>query len=591
MLVVCQHCGTKYDFEDTLVSPRGTTVQCMECSGIFVVFPEGRASSRESWLVRTESGEEIRFESLRPLQSRLQDGTISRLDRFSRDGKQWRRIADITELDEFMRLHASTTETVSPPGENRRAGATSSPPAASSSFRNPSKKSTVYGLRSTTALERPTDQAEASSLPVPDHNAIPRAPAIPFEASPFAQSEAAGNRNTQAPQASKQRDRESDSSIKPIPSIPIRASTEDDSEPVTRQVAVPQFVRASKNDPAEAPEAESSAPPEEESSRDSLTSDAPTAIVASASPILPELDVPSVESTTSKPRAAPSRSWLWVAAVGIIAAAVASWFWARTERPEDYQDVDALLARATVDDYAMASRQLTDAYKQTGLPKAASRRLSRVHALWGQALRLQSESQAPREVETHAHKALDYAKKAVLDGKSGDAEVLVALADAQRLSGDLHGAMASLERARRIRGELSSDFLYVRALLSADEAGSLAEARTDAQRAVETDLSNIAARIVLVYSLLERGDLTLAKKQLASLEKRAPDNPRVQSLFALVAQGAPQKDAGVPDATPNVDLSKGYRALESGQLAAAEEFFLWSEVCIPKPPCPLDCAR
>src|SRR6188472_2353065 len=69
MDVRCSRCGTEYEFDDALISERGTTVKCTNCSLQFKIFPSaGNAASPERWLVRTASGRELVYTSLRELQ-------------------------------------------------------------------------------------------------------------------------------------------------------------------------------------------------------------------------------------------------------------------------------------------------------------------------------------------------------------------------------------------------------------------------------------------------------------------------------------------------------------------------------------------
>jgi predicted Zn finger-like uncharacterized protein len=38
MDVTCDRCGTEYEFEEALVSTRGTTVKCTHCGHLFNVY-------------------------------------------------------------------------------------------------------------------------------------------------------------------------------------------------------------------------------------------------------------------------------------------------------------------------------------------------------------------------------------------------------------------------------------------------------------------------------------------------------------------------------------------------------------------------
>ena len=47
MDVRCSRCGTEYDFDDALVSERGTTVKCTNCGHQFKVYPGGSGGAPE----------------------------------------------------------------------------------------------------------------------------------------------------------------------------------------------------------------------------------------------------------------------------------------------------------------------------------------------------------------------------------------------------------------------------------------------------------------------------------------------------------------------------------------------------------------
>ena len=70
MNVTCERCNTEYDFDDTLVSGRGTTVKCTNCGHLFKVRKKSAdpAAAPEKWVVRTVDGRELQFNALRELQ-------------------------------------------------------------------------------------------------------------------------------------------------------------------------------------------------------------------------------------------------------------------------------------------------------------------------------------------------------------------------------------------------------------------------------------------------------------------------------------------------------------------------------------------
>jgi predicted Zn finger-like uncharacterized protein len=102
MDVTCERCSTAYEFDDALVSERGTTVKCTNCGFQFKVRRAAQASTPERWLVRTIDGREIEFRALRELQGAIVQTTISREDVLSRGGARPRRLGSIAELEPFF---------------------------------------------------------------------------------------------------------------------------------------------------------------------------------------------------------------------------------------------------------------------------------------------------------------------------------------------------------------------------------------------------------------------------------------------------------------------------------------------------------
>jgi predicted Zn finger-like uncharacterized protein len=101
MDVTCERCGTEYEFDDALVSGRGTTVKCTSCGFQFKV-KKAETSGPESWVVRTVDGRELEFGALRELQQAIARGKITRDDVLVRDGARPRRLGSIAELDPFF---------------------------------------------------------------------------------------------------------------------------------------------------------------------------------------------------------------------------------------------------------------------------------------------------------------------------------------------------------------------------------------------------------------------------------------------------------------------------------------------------------
>jgi predicted Zn finger-like uncharacterized protein len=102
MDVTCERCSTAYEFDDALVSERGTTVKCTNCGHQFKVRRPQPAGAPERWLVRTIDGRELEFRALRELQAAIASAVITRDDVLSRGGSRPRRLGNIAELEPFF---------------------------------------------------------------------------------------------------------------------------------------------------------------------------------------------------------------------------------------------------------------------------------------------------------------------------------------------------------------------------------------------------------------------------------------------------------------------------------------------------------
>ena len=103
MDVRCNRCGTDYEFDDALISDRGTTVQCTNCGYQFKIYPERTAvASPERWVVHTMSGTELVYTSLRDLQRAIGEHKVGPKDLLSRGNQPSRPLGSIPELEPFF---------------------------------------------------------------------------------------------------------------------------------------------------------------------------------------------------------------------------------------------------------------------------------------------------------------------------------------------------------------------------------------------------------------------------------------------------------------------------------------------------------
>jgi predicted Zn finger-like uncharacterized protein len=102
MDVRCERCNTDYEFDDALVSGRGTTVKCTNCGHKFKIRRGDGDFSEDFWNVQTHDGRTLVFTSLRELQRAIQTNLVERHDLLSRGGLKQKPIGQIPELAPFF---------------------------------------------------------------------------------------------------------------------------------------------------------------------------------------------------------------------------------------------------------------------------------------------------------------------------------------------------------------------------------------------------------------------------------------------------------------------------------------------------------
>jgi predicted Zn finger-like uncharacterized protein len=160
MEVTCESCGSEYEFDDALVSERGTTVQCTACGQQFRVRRAG--DGNEVWTVRTLAGAVYEFRWLRDLQAAIAGGTVTRDDVLTRGGRP-RRLGHIAELEPFFPVaeRPAPVKTLPPPALPARP-ASGAPPAVQTPSRPPSQVSD----EAPTAVRAPSVRPGAASAAV-----------------------------------------------------------------------------------------------------------------------------------------------------------------------------------------------------------------------------------------------------------------------------------------------------------------------------------------------------------------------------------------------------------------------------------------
>jgi predicted Zn finger-like uncharacterized protein len=105
MDVICERCHTRYEFDEALVSARGTTVKCTQCGHLFKVHAPTGTARVESWTVQTLGGDRYVYRAMRELQAAISQSRVTRQDVMIPSVGAPRRLGDIEELESFFPDH------------------------------------------------------------------------------------------------------------------------------------------------------------------------------------------------------------------------------------------------------------------------------------------------------------------------------------------------------------------------------------------------------------------------------------------------------------------------------------------------------
>jgi len=167
MDVVCERCKAEYEFDDALVSERGTTVKCTNCSHQFKIFrPTSESDAAKVWNLRRPDGTVIPFDSLAVLQKWILEGKVSKMDEISRAGEGWKSLGAIAELESFFATAELRASQNAPGRTGQRfpsmSGVRAPTPAPGISRSNPAHPS-----RSPPAMSSPTIRPGGAAPPPP----------------------------------------------------------------------------------------------------------------------------------------------------------------------------------------------------------------------------------------------------------------------------------------------------------------------------------------------------------------------------------------------------------------------------------------
>ncbi len=590
MDVTCERCSTEYEFDETLVAARGTTVKCTNCGNLFKVFRPGTAASASTaepriWTIRRDRDATVEhLSSLKELQRLITTGRLCPEDEISRSGGGWKRLGDIAELQTFFTAV------------------------------RPAPRATMAGHGPLTSTPPPSSREPTGSHGKPLHDARAYAPTLEApEPGPQSQPPPRSGKATilglghATPKSTEDlRGRTIEAVVPPPATPPPGAAT-----PAPRPLSIPKtqmdLGHAKSSETPRARPAPSDSPPHSPRLR------------ASVRP----LHVDEEDEFRTRQR---GRSWsgVWVAAVVLLAGGLGlAQGWDRITEgftQGSTNDPVSPFLRAGQDAlrldhheaYRNAATHFTKALAFDEHDARALSGLSRAHALIAQqrlfeAADLEARSD-PAERATasalreqaaeHADQAREHAEAAIRHG-TGDGDVEIALSDALRLSRDYEMAESRLARGRTLARMPSAEASRVEALIAADRGENLALAKPAAERAVAQDPGLIRARLLLARAELASGNVVGAQAQLRAVLDRVSDHPIALSMQHAIARReasapaaateppgaqappAPRPEAAgtrepAPEATPrgyDALIREGEQRLENGDLRRARALF------------------
>lgn len=640
MHVQCESCGTEYEFDDALVSGRGTTVKCSTCGFQFKVRRAGATGASDRWTVTSADGSVFVYDSLRELQRAIMTAEVVASDLLERGGVAPRPIGQIAELIPFFdgMRRASTDPPREREGEDPptvRSG-TSAPPEAAS----PRATRLDPDRTAATPARLLEEHLAATRTPIPP----PPGPTSPLSVQPVS---GAGPAPSTLDPMRPRVDTEISFPAPPQRVLDDLGGGDDDPTRVADSFAVesalsaemaagrtaseaprePAVSRAVAHEPREAPVVV--APPPEAASVQVTTAETPyeEALPGLSSPLPPPArgqgarvwGPPDVEADvdSSMPRGvAPRRSVGGVVVAVVVALAVggmgAYYLRERGEKPVAVLDAkaDAFLTageKALVDGDLERAKENFD--KASVLAEKSPRLLldsaklaaSRADLSWirQQILEPGGELDAAnaKTVELAAL-ALAASETAVAASPDDPAPIRVKI-DALRAAGQVDKARALVPKVVSQGNQAES--AYVLAALdmtTPDPVWSTVLQRLRAAASVEGAAGR--ARAALVVALVRAGDREGAKGEVARLETAHAKHPLVAPLRAYVERkvaSAPPvavvDDAGVVDVSalkalsggaptdPRVLVSQAETARGKGNLGVAKRLY---ELALQKNP-------
>jgi predicted Zn finger-like uncharacterized protein len=583
MDVQCERCKTEYEFDDALVSGRGTTVRCTNCGHQFKVRShEATDPGSDQWLVHTGAGHRLTFVSLRELQRAIIAKQVARTDVLVRGVGPPRSLGSIAELEPFFEGKASTRPAQTPLG-----GVSAPPPMTAQNATGAGNSGSPASFPKRTAQWAPEPSPAPFISRVPAPNANHGAAAI-RQTNPFGSDQARSAAPDPAPESPGR------GTLRPPPGASAAPPPPAQRNAPAGGYPVPQTAGAlGRHEP----------PQTERVVTTAIMDTSPAAWKPQPPPSLLRPPMPSGRELPPMRSSIPSYSaeddsygipqrrrvggWV-VALVLLLAAGVGGWGIARpyllARHAAATAHLDPRAQQFVVDgERAMSSGDLDSAQEAFDKASALAERdprvlvdkarvsAARADIPWLKLRLLPAdatdESRATRlqldEAVTRARRAAD---EALAVAPQDDPTALRARIDALRLAGDKDAARASVSRVVTLASQ--PETAYVLAALDLAEADPLWTTVIDRLRTAAAGEGGAGrARAALVYALARSGDTSGARGELAKMDSAAHPYPLMPALRSFVDK-APSKPAASPSAAaPRADVS----ALPSQRPAGAAE--------------------
>jgi len=519
MDVTCERCGTEYEFDETLLSGRGTSVKCTNCGQVFKVYPKSQDDadrSTSTWRLRLQDGSVDEIDSLRELQRRISSGELKPENEISRGAEGWKPLGAIPELETFFL--AVGIQIASPRIPSPLPPLPSAQPAA----RGARESSLPPGRRP----RQPTLLGVSPVQRVLPDGAV----SAPARVSAPESSSGSASASASAPEVAA-----------PVPDVrPYESPYASDPGP----------------DPAAHREAHSGPSPRD--IEDAVFEE--TAPDANRSALRPSTPPPAYHDDDDDIPGLPGRGGsplLWlvlILAIGGLALIVAQWPRIATllgigSDPAliaaGVSEGDASLAEGHPGAYASAIEAYGRALAAGGdrEPEILAR-LSRASALAAQA---QLDAGGTAESITALVAGALAAAESASELDPHDVEPKFAQADALRLNGQNAEARLLLEEARAMSFSRTAEFFRVDARLSAAEAdGDLQQGLRSAREAAELEPHGVPYLLLLARAERAAGDESAARIPLETILADHPDHPVATALLAEMNAAVVVPDAGVP---------------------------------------------